>query len=84
MAGISRRSVEDGADGWGPLGGDRGRRRRRRAAQTQRRDDFWQICQGHAGRDGPSARAAACGAERANTSEAGPGGPNSEKKILFE
>jgi hypothetical protein len=30
------------------------------------------------------ARAAACGAERASTGEAGPGEPNSEKKILFE
>jgi hypothetical protein len=28
------RGVADGANGWGPLGGDRGRRRRRRATQT--------------------------------------------------
>jgi hypothetical protein len=30
------------------------------------------------------ARTAACGAERASTGKAGPGGLNSKKKILFE
>jgi hypothetical protein len=54
---VSRRGGDDGADRWGPRGGDRGRRRRRRAVQTQRRDSFWQIRQSRAGRDGPRARA---------------------------
>jgi hypothetical protein len=49
-----RRGGEDESDGWGPIGGDRGRRRRRRAAQTRSRDRFWQLRQGQ---DGPSARA---------------------------
>jgi hypothetical protein len=54
--GVGRGGGDDESDRWGPRGGDRGRRRRRRAAQTRRRDGFWQIRQSHAGRDGPSAR----------------------------
>jgi hypothetical protein len=53
--GVGRRGVDDEADRQGPRGGDRGRRRHRRAAQTRRRDGFWQIRQGRAGRDGSSA-----------------------------
>jgi hypothetical protein len=51
---VGRRGGDDEADRRGPRGGDRGRRRRRRAVQTRRRDGFWQIRQGRAGRDGPS------------------------------
>jgi hypothetical protein len=32
--------VEDGADGWGPLGGDRGRRRRRRLRKLEEETAF--------------------------------------------
>jgi hypothetical protein len=56
--GVGRRWGDDEADRRGPRGDDRGRRRRRRAAPTRRRDGFWQIRQGRAGRDGSSARAA--------------------------
>jgi hypothetical protein len=63
LTGVSRRRGDDKADRRDPRGGDRGRRRRRRGAQTRRRDDFWQIRQGRAGRDGPSARVA-CGRKR--------------------
>jgi hypothetical protein len=55
-AGVWRRRGDDEADKWGLSGGDRGRRRSHRAAQTRRRGDFWQLRQGRAGRDGPSAR----------------------------
>jgi hypothetical protein len=84
LTGVGRRGDGGECDRWGPLGGDRGRRRRRRAAQTRSRDNFWQLHQGRTCRDGLSARAAACGTEWASTGEAGPGGPNSKKKILFE
>jgi hypothetical protein len=79
---VGRHGGDDEADRRGSRGGDRGRRRRHRAAHTRRRGGFWQICQGRAGRDGPSARAAARGAERANMSEPGAGGPNSEEKFF--
>jgi hypothetical protein len=58
LAGIGRREVEDRADRWAPLGGDRGRRRRRRVAQCEKGNVFWPICHCRAGRNGPSARAA--------------------------
>jgi hypothetical protein len=53
--GVGRRRGDNKADRRGPRGSDRGRRRRRWAVQTRRRDGFWQIRQGRAGRDGPSA-----------------------------
>jgi hypothetical protein len=93
VAGVGRREVGDGTDMWGQLGGDKGRRRRRRATQTGRGDVFWPIRHCHAGRDGPSARAA-CG-RKGKGPVAGwaekPGGPagrwadwaESEGKILF-
>jgi hypothetical protein len=71
VAGIGRREVEDRTDRWGPLGGDRGRR--------------CHDC--HAGRDGPSARAA-CGRKgrwlaelrgRAGRLAAGPIGPKAKE-----
>jgi hypothetical protein len=83
MDGIGRREVEDGADRWAPLGGDRGRRRRRRVAQCEKGNEFWSIHHCRAGRDGPSAHAA-CGREgrwpaglrgRAGRMAAGPIGP---------
>jgi hypothetical protein len=55
LTGVGRHRGDNRADRRGPRGGDRGRRHRRRGAQTQRRDGFWQIRQGRAGRDGPSA-----------------------------
>jgi hypothetical protein len=58
LTGVGQRGGDDEADRRGLRGGDKGRKRRHRAAQTQRRDSFWQIRQGCAGRDGPSARAA--------------------------
>jgi hypothetical protein len=93
LTGVSRRGGDDEADRWGPRDGDRGRRHRHRAAQTRRRDGFWQIRQSRAGRDGPSARAAcgrnggAGGAGRAERLD-GPVGrwadwAESEAKILF-
>jgi hypothetical protein len=58
MPGIGRREVEDRADRWAPLGGDRGRRRRHRVAQCEKGNVFWPIRHCRTGRDGPSARAA--------------------------
>jgi hypothetical protein len=90
VAGIGRREVEDRADRWAPLGGDRGRRRHRRVTQCEKGNVFWPIRHCRACRDGPSARGlwerrpvAGC-VER-------PGGPagrradwaESEGKILF-
>jgi hypothetical protein len=85
VARIGRRLVEDGADGWGPLGGDRGRKRRRRAAQTRRRDGFWQIHQGHARglREKRGAVGLAGLRGRMGQLAAGPIGPKVKEKILF-
>jgi hypothetical protein len=57
QTGVGRCGEGGESDRWVPAGDDRGRRRRRRAAQTQSRDGFWQLRQGRACRDGPSARA---------------------------
>jgi hypothetical protein len=57
LTGVGRRGGDDEADRQGPRGGDRERRRHHQAAQTQRRDGFWQIHQGRVDQDGPSARA---------------------------
>ncbi len=87
VAGIGRREVEDRADRWAPLGGDRGRRRRRRVAQCEKGNVFWPIRHCRAGRDGPSVRAA-CGREgrwlaglrgRAGRLAAGPIGPKAKE-----
>jgi hypothetical protein len=86
--------VEDGANRWGPIGGDRGRMHRRRAVQTRIRDDFWQIRQGRAGRDGPSARMRPVGEKggpgglaglrgRMGRLAAGPIGPKVKEKFDF-
>jgi hypothetical protein len=56
LTGVGRRGGDDEVDRWGPRGGDRGRRRHRQAAQTRRRDSFWQIRESRAGQDGPSVR----------------------------
>jgi hypothetical protein len=58
VARIGQREVEDRADRWAPLGGDKGRRCRRRVAQCEKGNIFWPIRHCRAGRDGPSARAA--------------------------
>ena len=87
VAGIGRREVEDRADRWAPLGGDRGRRRGRRVVQCEKGNVFWPIRHCHAGRDGPSARAA-CGRKgwwlaglrgRAGRLAAGPIGPKAKE-----
>jgi hypothetical protein len=98
VAGIGQRAVEDRADGWAPLGGDRGRRRRRRVAQCEKGNVFWPICHCRAGRDGTSTHAA-CGREgrwlarlrgRVGRLAAGPIGPKakensfSNKNCFFE
>ena len=62
VAGIGWREVEDRADRWAPLGGDKGRRRCRWVAHCEKGNVFWPIRHCHTGRDGPSARAA-CGRE---------------------
>jgi hypothetical protein len=91
LTGVGRHGGDDEADRWGPCGGDRGRRRRCRAAQTRRRDGFWQIRQSHAGRDGPSAHARPAGEGGGAVGLAGLRGrmgrwadwAESEGKILF-
>jgi hypothetical protein len=83
MAGIGQREVEDRADRWAPLGGDRGRRRRRQVAQSEIGNVFWPIRYCRGGWDGLSTRAARGGEGgwlagligRAGRLAAGPIGP---------
>jgi hypothetical protein len=85
--GVGRRGGDDEADRRGPRGGDRGRRRRRRGAQTRRRDGFWQIRQGRAGRDGGRKREAVGLAGlrgRMGWLAAGPIGPKVKEKFFSE
>jgi hypothetical protein len=91
--GVGRRGGDDEANRQGPCGSDRGRRCRRWAAQTRRRDDFRQICQGRAGQDGPSTRARPAGERgvglaglrgRVGRLAAGPIGPNVKGKFFSE
>jgi hypothetical protein len=93
LTGVDRRGGDDEANMWGPCDGDRGRRRRHRAAQTRRRDGFWQIRQCRASRDGPSTHAWPAGEKggpvglaglrgRVGRLAAGPIGPNAEEKFF--